>query len=335
MARRERTTALPRQRPRGKRGDNAPRFAGISWTEARLRSLIIGVAGVMLVAVIAAFAYRLYDQQVLRPQQVVLQVDGEKVRLNYYADRLLPWVQENSSSGISTSVLEDQLLGKLEEESLTLLVAQDRGITVSEDDINQGIAQTLGVTGASGSSFDTLYRQKRDELKMSDANYRRMVKASVAHDRVMAQLREGLGAEGEQFELRTVVVESKEKGDDVLKRIQGGADIGSIAQTESNDLQTRQQDGIMPPEPLSLLPDNVQAAVQGKGQGDVIGPIEVAGNWWVFRIERKTNIAYTDAQKDQLAQQQLDKLIAEKRQQVKIQRSLDASDVRWAEGQAN
>lgn len=333
MARRERTTALPRSRPRGKRGEQAPRFAGVAWTEQRLRALIIGGAGVLLIAVLGAFAFGIYNEQVLRPQQVVLQVGDEKTRLNYYADRLLPWLQENSSSGVSTSVLEEQLLAKLEEESLTLLLAEERGITISDADINQGIADSLGITGAGGASFDALYRQKRDELKMSDASYRDMVKASIAHDRLLAEIRDELPAEGEQFELRTVVLNSKEKADEIFGRIEGGEDIGSVAQSESNDLDSRQQDGIMPPEPAELLPANVRAAVQGKNRGDLLGPVEVAGNWWVFRIERKENIPFTEAQRDQVAELELKKLIAEKRPQVSIKRSLDASDVNWARGQ--
>ncbi|MGE5596958.1 MAG: SurA N-terminal domain-containing protein [Hyphomicrobiales bacterium] len=336
MARRERTTALPRPRPRAVKRDAGRRFAGIEWTESRLRALIIGGAGLLLIAVLGALGWRIYDQQVRRPEQVVLSVGDEQVRLKYYADRLLPWLQENGQSGQSTSVLEDALLSKLEEEALTLAIASERGITITDDDVNQGIAESLGIQQAtSGGSFDTLYRQKLDELKMSDSSYRRMTRASVAHDKVIDSIKQEIGDKGEQLELRTIVVDSKEKADEILGRIQGGEDMGTIAQSESNDLESRQKDGIMTPQPESLLPESVRGAVQGKGAGELLGPVQVETNWWVFRIERREEMPYTEGQKDQLAQDRLDQLIANQRLKTQPKRSLDADDIAWAEDQVS
>lgn len=329
-ARRDRTTALPRHRPRAASHVGGRRFAGIEWTEGRLRALIMGGAAVLLIAVIAALGWRVYDQQVRTPNQVILQVDGQQFKLNYYADRLLPWLQTNQSSGASTAILEEQLLGKLEEEALTIAIARDRGIAITADDINQGIANSLGISAATG-SFDALYRQKLEETGMSDGNYRRMVEASVANEKVLEQLRAEVGDTGEQLELRTIIVGSKEEAEAVLTRIQGGEDMGTVAQEVSKDLESRQQDGLMPTEPEKLLPAAVASAAQGKSRGDLLGPVEVQGNWWVFRIERREDIAYSEPQKGQLAQVRLNELIAEKRAQSDIERNLDADDIKWAE----
>ncbi|MCK9519509.1 MAG: SurA N-terminal domain-containing protein [Dehalococcoidia bacterium] len=329
-ARRERTTALPRHRPRASAQTSGRRVAGIEWTEGRLRALIMGTAAVLLIAVIAALGWRIYDQQVRTPNQVILQVGDQQFKLNYYTDRLLPWLQTNQASGASASILEEQLLGKLEEEALTIAIARDRGIEITAADINQGIANSLGISAATG-SFDTLYRQKLDETGMSDANYRRMVEASVANDKLLEQLRAEVGDKGEQLELRTIVVGTKEEAEATIARINDGEDMGTIAQGLSNDLESRQQDGLMPPEPAGLLPTAVAAAAEGKPTGEILGPVEVQGNWWVFRIERREEMDYSEPQKGQLAQLRLDELIAEKRAQVDITRSLDADDIRWAE----
>lgn len=334
MARRERTTALPRHRPRPVRHDGSRRILGVDVSEHAMRLGILGLAAVLLVAVIGTLGWRIYDANIRHPKSVILSVGGEQVRLNYYADRLLPWLQENSASGTSTGVLEDQLVTKLEEEELIKLVAAERGITISDADINEGIASSIGV-GTSSGTFDAVYRDKLKTLKMSDASYRRMIAASLANDRLLEQIRTELGSEGEQLELRTVVLPSQEEAEAVLARIKGGEDMGTIAQKESNHLESRQQDGVMQPEPESLLPENIRAAVAGKSAGELLGPVEVERNWWVFRIERRESIAYTEAQKDQLAQDELDRLVAEKRSNTSIKRSLDAKDVEWAEGQVS
>ncbi len=329
-ARRERTTALPRHRPRPAKDSGVRRFAGIDWTESRLRALILGTAGVLLVAVVAAIGWRVYDDQVRTPNQVVLDVGGEQFKLSYYADRLLPWLQANQSSGIATAVLEEQLLSKLEEEALTLAIARERGIEITQDDINQGIADSLGISAATG-SFDALYRQRLDETGMSDANYRRMVEASVANDKLLEQIRAELPASGEQVELRAVVVQSREEADKVVERINGGEDMGAIAQELSIDLQSRQEDGIMQAQPPELLPESVASALEGKNTGELLGPVQVNSVWWVFRVERRAELPYAEGHKDSLAQLRLDELIAEKRMQTTIKRQLDADDIRWAE----
>ena len=346
MARRERTTALPRHRPRGTKQETQRRFLGIALTEGRLRALILGTAGFALFVLLFAFGYRIYEDQVGRPNQVVLSVNDRDVKLSYYADRLLPWIRENQQSGISLTVLEDQLLNKLETELIIQEVAEERGIVITEADINQGIAESLGVSG--GGSFDSLYRQKLEDERMSDGSYRRMVAASVANDRLLDQLKGEVGESGEQVELRTIVITPEAEGDDpvgaarqkaedLLARVQDGEDMGAIAQAESADITTRQQDGLMLPEPEALLPEAVGEALAGKGEGELLGPIEVDTGtgvaFWVVRIERREEIEYTEPQREDLAQMRLDEAIAQKRANADIDRDFDASDARWAEGQ--
>ncbi|MCC7365483.1 MAG: SurA N-terminal domain-containing protein [Dehalococcoidia bacterium] len=351
MSRRERTTALPRQRPRATRRETSRRFAGIEWTESKLRALIIGAGGLGVFLVVFGFGYIIYDQQVGRPNQVVLDVGDDEVKLSYYADRLYPWILENQQSGLGAALLETQLLSKLETELLTEQLAEKRGIQITDQDVNQGIAEALGIAGAaSGNSFDTLYRQELETQKMSDSNYRRMVHASIANDRLLELFKGEVGAEGEQLELRTIVVtpdasagnptqDARDRAQALLDRINAGEDMGTIAQTESADLTSRQQDGLMQPEPAELLPQALADALAGKAPGDLVGPIEVAGDtstaFWIVRIERKETIAYSDAQKDQLAQIRLDDAIAQERTATEITRDLDSDDIEWAEGQLN
>ena len=55
-------------------------------------------------------------------------------------------------------------------------------------------------------------------------------------------------------------------------------------------------------------------------------------NFWVFRIEKRDpQGSYTTSQTTQLAQKKLDAAVADLRLTTKISRSLDPSDVAWAE----
>ncbi len=337
MARRERTTGLPRARRRenvrAKR-----RIAGLTWDDRRQRWAILGAIGALLLVVVGWIAYREIDDRFLRPNSVILTVGDEEVTLGYFSDRLLGFAQTNQSTTIALA--EQALLTKLREEALEIELAKDRGITISEEEITQEIAAGLSVPiGGIGSSFDTLYRQKLKTEKMSDSNYRRLTKAAVADKKLIASFRAELGDGTPTVTLRTVVSSTKDAADVIVKRIQAGDNMGTLAQTESTDLQSRGQDGIMQPEPPGLLPKNVQDAIKGKQQGaEVLGPIEVEGKFWVVRIEKIDPAGVlSDAQKGQLAQAKLDEALQAKRESLgaRISQSLDSSDIKWAEKHAN
>jgi parvulin-like peptidyl-prolyl isomerase len=329
MARRERTTALPRARQRAA-AHQTRRTLG----ERRLQLGVIGVAVVLLLAVLGAFAYRVYDTRVGIPQSTVLQVADEKFSLRYYADRLGPFIQANLSSGQSLAIIEERLLTKLEEEALTLILAREAGVDLSDQAVLQFIADQLGVpVGGSGTSFDTLYRNQLRTLGIDDGTYKRMKQAELADARLMDLIKEEIGTSGDQYTVRVVLVGDQETAAGIRGRIEAGEDMGTIAQVESLDLESRQNDGILPPEPLPLFPESAREAMEGAAVGTLLGPVQVGDNWWVFRIEAIEERDYSDAQAQQLADKELADRITAKRAELagRIRRSLDADDIEWAE----
>lgn len=337
MARRERTTALPRQRPREARP--GARGGLFLTTEETLRLVILGGASLLLVIVLGLLGWRWYDQNFRIPEKVILQVGDERFKLSYYADRLFPYAQAVAGSGINLSLAEQQLLTQLENEAIVNAIARERGITVTPEDVTSEIASQLGVpAGGAGTTFDTLYRQRLQSLTMSDANYRRWVEAQVYRKKLKDAILADIGDTTEMVTLRTIITTTEDEAKAALARIQAGEDMGTVAQTASKDLNSRQKDGIMDPEPPALLPAAVQAAIEGKPAGsEIIGPVQLAnGDWWILRIEKRDpNATPSDTQKSQLADLRIDELIKEKRAAITIRRTITSSDFRWAEEHAN
>lgn len=329
MARRERTTGLPRARRRD-RVDGRRRVAGIPLDERSARFGIIGIVAILFLLVVGLVTHRTYQENIGRPNKVVLAVGSREVKLEYYTDRLLQFAESNPGS--STAVTAQALLGKLETEELTVLLAKERGIEITDDDVTEAIAADLGVpAGGSGSAFDQLYRNRLRTLNISDRHYRRLTLASVANDRLLEQFREETGTTGEMVTVRGVALESEEDANAVAERVRAGEDLGTVAQTESIDLTARASDGLYPARALVLFPDSMQEAMEGTSDGDLIGPVEAEGSWWVFRVERRE--AEAEIPEEQLGvvvQQRLDEAIAEFRKNVNITRSLSASDIEWA-----
>jgi parvulin-like peptidyl-prolyl isomerase len=309
---------------------------GVFVSEAKARLAILACAALLLLGVVGYYGYQKFDEHFLVPNHVVLTVGDEDFKLSYYADRLYGFVQADSSAnqGNTNLPLDEQLLlSKLEDEALTIQLAKDKGIDLNDDAITQEIASELGVpVGGPGSSFDTLYRGQLKTAKMSDGSYRRQAEASLANSKLLELYQKDLGDTAEGVTIRVVESASKDDADKALQRIQSGEDMGSVAQAVSTDLQSQQNDGFMLPEPPELLPDAVQQAIKDKPAGDdLIGPVQVDTNWWVFRIDKR-DPAYqlSDTQKQQLAQVHLTNAIKDQGTKTTIKRSLSTSDINWA-----
>jgi parvulin-like peptidyl-prolyl isomerase len=334
MARRERTTALPRPHPRRREASGRTIF-GLRWDEGGQRFAILGAAIALLVFVVGWLAFRLYDDNVRLPNSTVLTVASDHVSLRYYSERLSKFVKDAASSQTPTNlgISEQEMLSTLEDEALTVQLAKANGIAISNNDINAAIGTDIGVaSGGSLSAFDSVYRQALSTAHMSDSTYRRMTTASVANQKLTDLFAGQVADTGELVTLRAIVVDSNDAAAALLPRIAAGEDMGTIAQTTSLD-DSKNSDGLMAAQPPPLLPQPIQDAIAGKQAGsDVLGPIQVDQQYWVFRIEKRDpNGTVTSDMKQQVGQQKLTDSLNNSRQQTKIVRSLSTRDVKWAE----
>ncbi len=308
-------------------------MAGIAWSENYTRLSILGSAAALLLVIVGILAYRIYDARVGRPQTTILNVAGTKISLGYFAARLGPFAVENQNSRQDVSALAESLLTKMEREIIVEKLALERGVTLGDGEVTEFIAKGFGVpVGGTGSSFDSLYRNQLRTLRISDTNFRKLKRAELADDGLAKTIENGLGDRIEQYTLRVILSNSQESAAGLLARVKAGEDFGSLAQKESLDLESRQQDGILPPEPIELLPESVRNALAAAKPGDLAGPVQVEANWWVIKVEVKEQADLSIQQKTQVAESRRDELIKAKRAELasKIKRSFDADDLRWA-----
>jgi peptidyl-prolyl cis-trans isomerase C len=194
------------------------------------------------------------------------------------------------------------------------------------------IAEELGTTpGGSGTTFDTLYRQRLRQTGLSDSEYRDLSRASLANDKLIEELETALGDTGEHVTLRAIIVQTQEEAQAALDRVKGGEDMGTVAQEVSADLTSKQEDGLLPATPRDLFPEAVETAIADQDEGALLGPVEVNNGWWVVRVETiDPDATYTDAIKTQLAGLQLTDMLNEAKTGADIERSLSDGDIEWA-----
>ncbi len=294
------------------------------------RLAVLGVCVVFAAGVVFALLAAVYHERWGHGRETVVAVADEKFSLSYYADRL--YQQALANPGDSLGIAEQNLLRKFEEEGITLALAKERGIDLSNTAINGAMAETLGVPfGGSGSAFDSALRSRLRSLGMSEGNFRKLTTAETADKKLSELLKAEVGESGEAITLRAVVLSTKDQADVILKRIQAGEDMGTVAQTESADLQSRAQDGLKEPQPTALMDAAITTAIEGKATRELVGPVQVGTQWWLLRVESRDPVfKYTDAQKTQLADKKVTETIQAKRPQLKIKRDIDSGDIDWA-----
>jgi parvulin-like peptidyl-prolyl isomerase len=122
----------------------------------------------------------------------------------------------------------------------------------------------------------------------------------------------------------------RQKAEDLRKRIDAGEDFAELAKKYSHGLR-REQGGLWPPRDPNALAapyDVLAQAAQGMERGQVAGPIESSGHFFIMKVEEKRPRSYQplrevqdDVKKD-IADQRwreiLEELDAEIRRQVDL-----------------
>ena len=154
MARRDRTTGLPRPRPR-REAHAKSKFALADQQQFML--LWVG-GGLLLLVLVGLLGYRWYDNNFLRPDKTILAVNEEKFSLRYYSDRLFLAASQAQGGGTNFSILQQALITDLEDEAIGTILAREKGITVSEETCAESRRNLGGPPAAAGTRSITLYR---------------------------------------------------------------------------------------------------------------------------------------------------------------------------------
>jgi parvulin-like peptidyl-prolyl isomerase len=332
VARRERTTGLPRQRRRQAAAARTQRF---QVSESTGRLIILATAAALLVLVLGLFITSWWHNSYGHGRETVVQVGEERFSLEYYAKRLLLAAQADPSQGIG--ITQQQLLNTLEQEGLAVELARKNGIDLSDNAINQRIAEVLGVPyGGTGTPFDTAYRARLRIEGVSDTFYRKKTKADLAVVKLQEFYASQSEGKVETVQIRLVESSTKDIADAAYARIQAGEDLGLIAEKDSIDVSSRATQGLKSEQPIDLFPEEVRTALQGKNPGDLIGPVKVGDTYWIIRLEKRNPEGEaTDAQRDLLAAARYKDELQAFRTTVPITRSFDAGDAAWALENAN
>jgi len=231
--------------------------------------------------------------------EVLVNVNGQPITRNAFERELARFQAGQVALGIvvdDEQVYRQQVLDLLIENELIRQRAQERGITVSEAQIDGEIEATLNDLLTDGRARSPEEAQEYFEGWLQGNYYTREEFRDVIRLSIMSQqLREPIVATvpttAQHVHARHILVNSQDEADDVLNRLNEGQDFGGLAQEFSVDVTTNNNGGDLGWFPRGgLLVPEVEEVAFGQQTGQISGVVQTAWGYHIIQtIEFEDN----------------------------------------------
>ena len=189
-------------------------------------TIILSVVVVVIVAVVAGIA--IYRDRVAPFNTVVIEVNDARIDMRYFLKRV-------AMSGEPAM----NMLSTLTQEQMIKLAAADPpfNITVTEEDLDRFARELAAGEDASieEGEFKEWYRQQLNETRLSDAEYRDLLKTGYLSVRMAEYLAQFVPTEAEQALVNMILVKDYSQGTEVKERYEAGEDFAALASEYSID----------------------------------------------------------------------------------------------------
>ncbi len=236
---------------------------------------VIPIAAIIVVAVVGV-AYWYY---VWPFQRVIIKVEGDSIRTNYFLKRLLIAPADSSTSGSSSSgggadvwsvmqTVTEELIIKQEAPKMGIPPVTDQDISDALHSIAKGSNDTI-----SDAEFNAWYRQTLNSTQLTDAEFRDIISKGLLRDRLNTLLQASVSTVGPQVHLYTILAPSY---DDALKakaRIDDGEDFGVLAKELSLDSYSKDTGGEVGWLPPDALDEPFKSAIAALDIGVCSDPV--------------------------------------------------------------
>ena len=193
------------------------------------------IAGSVFVIVILIIVGIFYYQGYVAPfQRTIITIDDTDITMDYF-------IQKARLTGIDPMYL-------LESVTNEQLIKQEAPRYIGEvgpEDIEQELrraarGQSENMTEG---EFKEWYRQQLNESKLSDAEYKEMIRTGLLAQRLHEYLAERVPTVAEQVHLHAMLLEDYEDAEEVRKRWEAGEDFADLVREVSLDEQTKENGG--------------------------------------------------------------------------------------------
>ena len=222
-------------------------------------------------------------------------VNGEPIYLEDYQRELERYQNSLQAQGVNPEGEEGRqrieqargwILNMMIEQLLTEQAAREAGVTVSDAEVDQYMADMVAESGG-----EEAFQAKLDEWGETYEHARREVRAQLIGmqmtERVVAQVPETT----EQVHARHILVETEEEARHLKSQLEAGADFAGLAKAHSKDKSTRDSGGDLGFFPRGILvASEVEEAAFSLQPGQVSGVVSSPMGFHIVQVvERDPN----------------------------------------------
>jgi parvulin-like peptidyl-prolyl isomerase len=207
----------------------------------RARRVLLIIFGLALVLIVTVPAFGYYVVFVQPKQEVVIRVNDAEFTMN----TLIKMARRTILQGMAVGQYDPQVtteliigaIGEIQHDEILRQSAPRMGITVTEEDIQWQLREMLDrpysveltAENRDDRTFTELYRQRLNVLRMSDEEYRNIVRADIIRSKLEEQLSVEMPKGDEQVHVLVIQTDGGEAMSEVRRRLQAGQDFASLA----------------------------------------------------------------------------------------------------------
>jgi len=213
-----------------------------------------------------------------------------------------------ANSGISTAQIRSTLLDELVNERLIMQEAKNRGVSVTDAQVNQQVdaikkqyssaSQFNAILQQQGYTLESLKTQLQYQLAAQGIAKKLVPENSISAKDIQTYYDEHKGdfivAAGKQVSQIKFALSDPAKAADVLKQLKGGASFTTLAQKNSADAVSAARGGDLGWTPMTPpLDKTLQEAVNKLGKGEISDVIKSSAGLFILKV---TNTREASAQ---------------------------------------
>jgi parvulin-like peptidyl-prolyl isomerase len=299
-----------------------PRPRRRPWSrEFRLQLAVVTAFAVLLVGIVAGFAYfffqEWYQENVQRPHSEALQVGETTFDVDYFARRLRIFAASfNLQDSSQAQLVIASVVSMIErEELLRERAPADLGVSVSSGEIELEIGDRLGLTESNPEALAAALEPELKSIDLSESEYRQMVEGDILGDKVQRVFSLSVPDTTEQVRMRQILVGTEDDARSVLERLDAGEDFG-----DELDLS------------YAVKVFDLEVGIPSQ-------PIPGTGGYFIFEVEEKqADREVTDDQRSTISNTYFYLWLNEQRTFLAVPETqpllLDANKLQWAVNKA-
>ena len=194
------------------------------------------LAAIVTVIVASVITFAIYQSRVKPFRTTIIEVDGSKINMRYFLKR--------------AAMVDGKAMETLETLTKEAIIRQTAvkppyNIEVLEEDIDQFIRDMARWDNESieESEFKEWYRQLLNENRLSDAEYRELVRTTLLNLRLSDYLGESMPNVADHVRVSTISVGSESVGDEVKHKHDAGADFADLAKEYATEQELKDRGG--------------------------------------------------------------------------------------------